>query len=199
VREGSPRQVVDLFESSLRKLPSLTVGLLTLRMTLEQLNELASSEAAAEFLKCCGSRRWAREMAHTRPFANKEALFATADVVSSSLTDEDWLEAFRAHPKIGEKKAATAQTAQEKSWSAHEQSGVARASADTVAQLAERNREYETRFGFIFIVCASGKSSDEMLALLNQRLHNDSETELRVAAQEQQKITRLRLEKLLNQ
>jgi len=168
-------------------------------MTLEQLNELPVPEAEAEFLKCCGSRRWARAMANTRPFADKEALFAKVDEVSSSLTEEDWLEAFRAHPKIGEQKAATAQTQQEQNWSAQEQSGVAAASADTVAQLAERNREYEAKFGFIFIVCASGKSSDEMLTILNRRLKNDSQTELTVAAQEQQKITRLRLEKLLNQ
>jgi OHCU decarboxylase len=168
-------------------------------MTLEQINELSGAEAEAEFLKCCGSRRWARAMANARPFANEEALFAKADGVSSSLTDDDWLEAFRAHPKIGEKKAASAQSAQEKNWSAQEQSGVSAASGGTVAQLAELNREYEARFGFIFIVCASGKSSDEMLSILNQRLKNDPGTELAVAAQEQQKITRLRLEKLLNQ
>ena len=138
-------------------------------------------------------------MVNARPFANQEELFTKADEVSASLTDEDWLEAFHAHPKIGEKKAATAQSAQEKNWSAQEQSGVSTASADTVAQLAEGNREYEARFGFIFIVCASGKSSDEMLLILNQRLDNDAATELKVAAQEQQKITRLRLEKLLNQ
>ena len=168
-------------------------------MTLEQINELSAPEAEAEFLKYCGSQRWARALAEGRPFANSDALFAKADEVSASLTDEDWLEAFRAHPRIGEQKAVTAQSPQEKSWSAQEQSGVAAGSADTVAQLAEGNREYEARFGFIFIVCASGKSSDEMLAILNERLNNDSATELGVAAQEQQKITRLRLEKLLNQ
>ena len=168
-------------------------------MTIENLNELAISEAEAEFLKCCGSRRWARAMAEARPLANSEALFAKAGEVSSSLTDEDWLEAFRAHPKIGEKKAATAQSAQEKNWSAQEQSGVTAAAADTVAQLAEGNREYQARFGFIFIVCASGKSSDEMLSILNERLKNDPAAELKVASREQQKITRLRLEKLLNQ
>jgi OHCU decarboxylase len=168
-------------------------------MTPEQINDSSPAEAEAEFLKCCGSRRWARAMAEARPFADQQALFAKADEISSSLTDEDWLEAFRAHPKIGEHKAATAQTQQEKSWSAQEQSGVAASSADTVAQLAKGNREYEARFGFIFIVCASGRSSDEMLAILNERLNNDPEIELNVAAREQQKITRLRLEKLLNQ
>ena len=168
-------------------------------MTLEQLNELTAREAEAEFLKCCGSPRWARRMAAARPFVSEEQLFTQADDVSSSLTDEDWLEAFRAHPKIGENKAAAGQTQEEANWSAQEQSGIQAAATDTIARLASGNRVYEAKFGFIFIVCASGKSSDEMLTLLNDRLENDSQTELRVAANEQQKITRLRLEKLLSQ
>jgi OHCU decarboxylase len=168
-------------------------------MTLEQLNQLTPPEAEAEFLKCCGSSAWARAMAENRPFASEEELFAKAKEASSSLSDEGWLEAFRAHPKIGEKKAAAGQTEQEKNWSAQEQSGLTAAPSDTVTQLAERNRQYEDRFGFIFIVCASGKSSDEMLTILDDRLNNEPSTELMVAAGEQQKITRLRLEKLLNQ
>jgi OHCU decarboxylase len=168
-------------------------------MTLAQLNQLSASEAEAEFLKCCGSRAWAHSMAAARPFANEQQLFANADEISSSLADGDWLEAFRAHPKIGEQKAATAQSPQEKNWSAQEQAGVATASAETTAQLAARNREYEAKFGFIFIVCASGKSPEEMLAMLNNRLHNEPQKELFAAAEEQQKITRLRLEKLLSQ
>ena len=166
-------------------------------MTLEQLNGLSSTEAEAEFLKCCGSHVWATVMADGRPFATAEALFAKADDVSASLADLDWLEAFRAHPKIGERKAAQSQ--QEQRWSSQEQSAMQSASTDTVARLARGNQEYEAKFGFIFIVCASGKSSDEMLAMLNNRLRNDPQTELSVAAQEQKKITRLRLEKLLNQ
>jgi OHCU decarboxylase len=168
-------------------------------MTLDELNDLSASEAEAEFLKCCGSGAWARAMVKARPFAQTEELFAKADNVSLSMNDDDRLEAFRAHPKIGEKKAATAQSQQEKNWSAQEQSGVVTAAAETVAELAARNHEYEEKFGFIFIVCASGKSSGEMLSILNQRFNNDSQTEMAVAAQEQQKITRLRLEKLLNQ
>lgn len=138
-------------------------------------------------------------MTAARPFENEEQLFAKADDISSSLKDDDWLEAFRAHPKIGEQKAATVQSQQEQQWSAQEQSSVSEASARTISQLAERNREYEDRFGFIFIVCASGKSPDEMLAILNGRIDNDPRTELRIASEEQRKITRLRLEKLLNQ
>ena len=168
-------------------------------MNLAELNELTAQDAEAEFLKCCGSQAWAQAMAASRPFATEEELFAEADDASASLADEDWLEAFCAHPKIGEKKAMTAQSQQEQSWSSHEQLAMQSASADTVAQLAEGNHEYEKRFGFIFIVCASGKSSAEMLAILNNRLDNDPQTELSVAAREQRKITRLRLEKLLKQ
>src|SRR5262245_11582483 len=135
-------------------------------------------------------------MAEARPFADNEELLETADRIWCSLGEEDWLEAFRAHPKIGEKKAAATQSPGARNWSAEEQAGMTSASANTVAALAEGNREYD-RFGFIFIVCATGKSSDEMLTILNQRLQNDTETELQIAAQEQGRITRLRLEKLL--
>jgi OHCU decarboxylase len=167
-------------------------------MTLAHLNEMPAADAEAEFLKCCGSRAWAKAMTESRPFVSQQALFAKAEDISSSLTDDDWLEAFHAHPKIGEKKAVTAQTQQEQHWSSQEQSEMQSATMDTVAQLASGNQQYESKFGFIFIVCASGKSSEEMLAILNKRLDNDPQTELSVAAQEQQKITRLRLEKLIN-
>jgi OHCU decarboxylase len=168
-------------------------------MTLEQLNDASAHSAETEFLKCCGSTRWASAMTEARPFTGNDALFAKADDVWWSLSAEDWLEAFRAHPKIGEKKAASAQAEQAQSWSAQEQSGLAQASSQAKDELARLNREYEDRFGFIFIVCASGKSSEEMLAILNSRISNDRDTELRIAAEEQRKITRLRLEKLLNQ
>lgn len=138
-------------------------------------------------------------MTNARPFETLDEVWAEADRVWWSLNEADWLEAFRAHPKIGETKAASAQSAEAQKWSAQEQSGVTQASAQAISELAERNREYEDRFGFIFIVCASGKSSEEMLALINDRIRNDTETELRTAAAEQSKITRLRLEKLLNQ
>jgi OHCU decarboxylase len=172
---------------------------LTLTAKLAQLNALSSSDAEAEFLKCCGATRWASAMTEARPFAGNDALFAKADDIWWSLSTDDWLEAFSAHPKIGEKKAAALQTEQAQSWSAQEQSGVASATAQTKDDIARLNREYEDRFGFIFIVCASGKSSEEMLAILNSRISNDRESELRIAAEEQHKITRLRLEKLLNQ
>jgi len=166
---------------------------------IERLNELPADRAEAELLKCCGSTRWAWALTEARPFSNGDNLLEKADSVWWSLSEQDWLESFRAHPKIGEKQAAVAQSEQARTWSAQEQSGTQGAAAGTTAALAEGNREYERRFGFIFIVCATGKSSEEMLAILRERLQNDSETELRVAAEEQRKITRLRLEKLLSQ
>ena len=184
------------------ELPLLTRGLPTqifVNTALDQMNRFSREQAEAEFLKCCGSKRWARAMADARPFESTDDLLAKADGIWWSLSEEDWLEAFRAHPKIGEKKAAAAQSEQVRNWSAQEQSGIRAAAADTKAALAAGNQEYERRFGFIFIVCATGKSSEEMLAILNARLQNDPETELRIAAEEQRKITRLRLEKLLNQ
>lgn len=136
-------------------------------------------------------------MTSIRPFAGLEDLLAQADNVWRSLGEEDWLEAFRGHPKIGEQKAAAAQTEQARNWAKREQSGIESAGAETRAALVKGNQEYEQRFGFIFIVCATGRSSEEMLAMLNSRLQNDPKTELPVAAEEQRKITRLRLEKLL--
>jgi OHCU decarboxylase len=165
---------------------------------LDQLNSLSPAQAEAEFLKCCGSTRWAQAMTAIRPFKSIDDLLAKADSVWWSLDQEDWLEAFRSHPKIGEKKAAAAQSEQAQSWSAQEQSATSGAATEVMRALAEGNREYEQRFGFIYIVCATGKSSEELLNILNIRLENDAEIELRNAAEEQRKITRLRLENLLN-
>lgn len=166
---------------------------------LTQLNQLSADEAEQEFLKCCGSKRWAQILAAARPFPDACELFSKADDLWWSLNETDWLEAFGAHPKIGEEKVATSQSVEAAAWSAQEQSGVANASADTINQFAQRNREYDVKFGFVFIVCATGKSSEEMLAIINERMSNDPQTELRIAAEEQNRITRLRLEKLLNQ
>ena len=125
-------------------------------------------------------------------------LLAQANDVWRTLDQNAWLEAFRSHPKIGERKAANPVATQSRQWSAQEQRGVANASPDAVDKLARLNRAYEEKFGFIFIVCATGKSSDEILALLEQRLLNVPETELPIAAAEQAKITELRLRKLLD-
>jgi 2-oxo-4-hydroxy-4-carboxy-5-ureidoimidazoline decarboxylase len=169
-----------------------------MNQSIQWLNELTEAAAKSEFLKCCGSLKWAEAMAASRPFANSNQMFANAEAFFGEMTESDWLEAFRAHPKIGEKKAASTQSKQAQDWSAQEQSGTEAASQRTADELAEKNREYESRFDFIFIVCATGKSAAEMLVILNDRLDNDRATELRIAAGEQAKITMLRLEKLLN-
>lgn len=166
-------------------------------LNLDQLNNLADDTAATEFLKCCGSRNWAKFMSGSRPFMDVDGLTAMANEIWWKLEQEDWLEAFRSHPKIGEKKAEATASQQSLAWSNQEQSGVANAAARTIAELETFNREYFNKFGFIFIVCATGKSSDEMLAILKSRLGNNLEQELRIAAGEQAKITELRLRKLI--
>lgn len=164
---------------------------------LDWLNALSSAAARAELLKCCGSTRWAATLAEHRPFANLDQLLAQADEIWWALDHSDWLEAFRSHPKIGEKKAAASVATQSQQWSAQEQQRVARAGEEALEKLARLNRAYEEKFGFIFIVCATGKSTDEILALLETRLENEPAAELRSAAAEQAKITDLRLRKLL--
>jgi OHCU decarboxylase len=136
-------------------------------------------------------------MVEARPFATLEASIATANAIWWSLDRNDWLEAFRSHPKIGERKAAAPVSGQARQWSGQEQAGVATASRETVDSLDALNRTYEEKFGFIFIICATGKTSDEMLSALRERLQHQPADELRIAAAEQSKITELRLKKLL--
>lgn len=158
------------------------------------LNELDSDEAAAALARCCGAARWVEQMTALRPFASREALFDAAERVWNALSVEDQLEAFAHHPRIGarpgELERRFASTA---ALSGREQAGVASASTPVIAALREGNVAYEERFGFVFLVCATGKSADEMLALLRERLTHDRATELRIAAAEHAKITRLRL------
>ena len=163
---------------------------------LERLNEADVAEAEPMFRDCCGSGRWARLMVLARPFASESELISSADAVWRDLRDADWLEAFSAHPKIGEKKQA--QPERSADWSAGEQAGMDSADESVRQNLADANRAYYDKFGFIFIVCATGKSAEEMLELCQRRLGNDRETEIRVAAVEQQKITEIRLRKLLS-
>jgi len=136
-------------------------------------------------------------MSEARPFADSEEVSSRADAIWAALGEQDWLEAFRAHPKIGERKAATNQSQEAANWSAQEQGQAQQAAVETRSAIAEANKLYETRFGFIFIICASGKSAEEILESLNQRLANDADAEIRIAAEEQRKITQLRLKKLL--
>ena len=165
---------------------------------LDWLNQLPPSEAERALMQCCGSKRWAQEMAQGRPYESLETLLARANDIWWSLASEDWLEAFRSHPKIGEKKAAAPVSDRSSQWSGQEQSGMSNASGETVDTLAALNSAYEQKFGFIFIICATGKSSEEMLSALRQRLENDPAAELPIAAAEQSKITELRLKKLIN-
>lgn len=169
-----------------------------MQTTLEWLNELPDGEASQEFLKCCGSVRWAGAMAHRRPYQNLAELTRTANEIWWSLEPADWFEAFRSHPKIGEKKGVEPVAKQAQKWSGQEQAAVQSAGQETLDSLAELNRHYEKRFGFIFIVCATGKSAEEMLTLLRERLQNEIGTELPIAAAEQAKITEIRLKKLVN-
>ncbi len=166
-------------------------------MPLSRLNALDAEEARSEFSRCCGSSRWARAMASRRPFADEEALYRAAVEIERGLSREDWLEAFRHHPRIGDKEALRRQFASTRAWASGEQAGAAAAAAETLDALFLANKDYETRFGHLFIICATGKSAGEMLEQLRLRLANARDDELRVAAGEQSKITRLRLEKLL--
>ncbi|MCU1383054.1 MAG: bifunctional allantoicase/OHCU decarboxylase [Acidobacteria bacterium] len=177
-------------------------------MRLADLNAADDEAAVHAFLRCCGSPRWARQMAASRPFASVAAIERRADAVWWALDRADWVEAFAAHPKIGAGrahgpasggKAGGSAGAADANWSDQEQAGVAAAAGQTMRRLAVANGQYEARFGYIFIVCASGKTADEILVLLEARLRHDADEELRVAAEEQRRITRLRVNKLLEQ
>ncbi len=161
---------------------------------LEDWNHMEPESAADTILPCSGSAVWATLVALNRPFATAEDLFRTADTVWRDLSEEDWRQAFDSHPRIGETHAKA--TARSRAWSAGEQS---RALADdsTSAALAEGNKLYEARFGRIFIVCATGKSGAEILAILQRRLGNHPEAEVNEAAEQQRQITQLRLRKWL--
>jgi len=163
-----------------------------------ELNSLPPNAAEAELLKCCGSKHWAQRMVAARPFTDLSQLIESGDRIWWSLTPADWLEAFHSHPKIGEKQAAAAVAREAQQWSEAEQAGVREAAPETTAALAELNETYEKKFGYIFIVCATGKNSEEMLRILRERLPHDKDEELRIAAAEQAKITELRLRKLLS-
>lgn len=158
-------------------------------MTLAVLNALPPRGADSEFLRCCGSRRWARAMSAARPFRSVADVIAHGERVWSSLDPADWLEAFGAHPRIGDRPTSA--------WSAQEQADAAGADAAERDGLATGNAAYERRFGYTFLVCATGKRAEDMLGILHRRLRNDPEVELKAAAEEQRKIMELRLKKLI--
>ena len=158
---------------------------------LDRFNGLPEAEAAEALLAVCRSRRWAGRVAAGRPYADLAALEKAADQAFDALGAEDWREAFAAHPRIGEGGGRSA------AWSRQEQSGVGGAGQDVQEALARGNAAYEARFGHVFLIAAAGRSAEEILAQLEARLGNDPATELRVAAGEHRRITRLRIEKLM--
>ncbi|HUA98531.1 MAG TPA: 2-oxo-4-hydroxy-4-carboxy-5-ureidoimidazoline decarboxylase [Terracidiphilus sp.] len=164
--------------------------------TLAAWNATDASSALEAMLACCGARRWAAAMVALRPIAGVFVLSEAADRVWSTMEEADWLEAFACHPRIGERKAAHA-SAQSSAWSRQEQSSTDAARAQVLAELAAGNTEYEQRYGFTYIVCATGKSAEEMLAILKRRLESDRATELREAAEQQRQIMQIRLGKWL--
>ena len=166
-------------------------------MTIEALNTLTPSEANKQFELCCGASNWVEKMNQNRPFHDKNEVYQQAESIWFSLSSEDWLEAFTHHPKIGDIDSLRKKFHNTKSISKNEQSGVNDVEKSTLNDLAKSNQLYEDKFGFIFIVCATGKSADQMLALIKMRLNKNAETEMQNAAKEQNKITQLRLEKLL--
>jgi len=157
---------------------------------------LPDYDAARLLESCCGSHAWIQAMLERRPFRSLARILDEADEIWWSLSPEDWREAFDHHPRIGDQTAAAPQAAVARAWSADEQRGATASSHATRQALVDGNREYERKFGHIYLVSATGKSAAEILDLLRARLSNDPATELRVAALEQAKITRLRLEKL---
>jgi 2-oxo-4-hydroxy-4-carboxy-5-ureidoimidazoline decarboxylase len=164
---------------------------------LERLNSLPREEALAELLRCCGAQRWASALVEARPFSSPGHLLEEAQRVWGDMGPADWREAIAHHPRIGDIARLRERFAATAAWSVQEQGGVRGASEEVLQGLAEGNRAYEERFGFTFIVCATGKSAEEMLALLRSRLANPAERELQVAAGEVARINRTRLEKLL--
>jgi len=162
---------------------------------LARWNSLPREEAAREILACCGSETWAASMASKRPIHDEVSLIETSDAIWQGLGESGWLEAFRSHPRIGESHAEKTAAPQSSVWSEQEQRQAA--SADEAIKLALKwgNREYEQKFGRIFIVCATGKSASEILEILRRRLHNDEARELQQAAEEQRQIMNIRLNK----
>jgi OHCU decarboxylase len=166
---------------------------------LARWSDLSSDKAAAEILPCCGSKAWALAMANRRPILDEAALLSACDEVWKNLPESDWLEAFRSHPRIGDSHAPASATAKSAVWSGEEQRRAGMAGEDIKAALAAGNRAYEQKFNRIFIVCASGKSAPDILAILERRLRNEEAAELQEAVEEQRQIAQLRLKKWLSQ
>jgi 2-oxo-4-hydroxy-4-carboxy-5-ureidoimidazoline decarboxylase len=167
-------------------------------MTLHEFNILSKNQLREELMKCCGSSSWVNRMLPFIPADDMIELLEDAEEQWWQCNEDDWKEAFSHHPKIGDMGSLTKKFASTAQWASGEQSGVNAAAKETIEALAEGNRLYEEKFGYIFIVCATGKSAGEMLNILRSRLANSPEDEIKIAADEQNKITILRIEKLLD-
>ena len=160
-------------------------------------NAASTTEARSAMMACCGAKRWADAMVALRPIANVFALSEEADRVWGTMQEADWLEAFACHPRIGERKVSMHAGEQSAVWSRAEQAQASSASDSLLAEIAAGNQQYEELFGFTYIVCATGKSAEEMLTILKRRLGSTRETELREAAEQQRQIMQIRLGKWL--
>jgi OHCU decarboxylase len=165
--------------------------------TLAAWNAAGETEARNAMLACCGAKRWADAMVALRPIASVAVLSEEADRVWSTMQEADWLEAFACHPRIGERKVSAHAGAQSATWSRAEQAQTSVASENLLAEIAVGNQTYEERFGFTYIVCATGKSAEEMLAILKRRMESTRDAELREAAEQQRQIIQIRLGKWL--
>ena len=166
-------------------------------MTIDQLNRLYEPDATAAFEQCCGAAQWVERMVYARPYESLAEVIETSDTIWEECDVDDYEEAFTHHPKIGDVESLARKYANTKTWAVGEQKGVEGADLAVIEKLAEGNTTYEEKYGYIFIVNATGKSAGEMLAMLEARMKNDPKDEILVAAGEQNKITRLRLKKLL--
>lgn len=164
---------------------------------LARFHRMARDKALKSLLDCCGARVWAQRMVELRPFADLAELSEAADRIWAGLQKKDWLEAFRQHPPIGGQRAEAKQSATQSRWSAKEQSMAQATTPQVLAELAAENRAYVAKFGYVFLVCATDRTSEEILIALRERIPNDAHEELHIAAREQSKITQLRLERLL--
>jgi 2-oxo-4-hydroxy-4-carboxy-5-ureidoimidazoline decarboxylase len=167
-------------------------------LSLVRLNALSSGEASALFRSCCAASCWIETMVNGRPFATRTHLFGVADAAWEATGPDDWREAFAAHPRIGERADASRLGAQSSAWSGAEQARSGEAPDEIRREIAALGREYERRFGTIYIVCANGRTGEDLLADLRSRLENTARQELEIAAREQHRITRIRLEKLIS-
>ena len=168
-------------------------------MTIGELNKLSEDRAIEQFTLCCGSSSWAEKMARLRPYSSKDEVIKKAEEIwNHELDTPGRLEAFSAHPKIGDLGSLRKKYASTKKWAEGEQKGTATAPEKVLKKIAAGNQAYENKFGYIFIVCATGKSAEEMLHILESRLDNPPGKEMAIATEEQRKITEIRLEKLLD-